>query len=341
MSLTSSFPLDSATLSLLAPPQLVSYRTQRTTGDRLTVSLSEFPLDDQATIVAVYQALGDLFIVLEATREDVAASRSATQSFIQRVGWHNLVKRTQFLGRSSGGQPISDQLGAVVHDLRGGSLTALAVNMQLLELGMLAPNDILRLFFLTRDHLKMMRNGIYDLDSARYQQDLRQRPHSVQLLVEKWSAASYRLQQQQHAAEVLVDCRFEGTVSERCIEFAALDRVLYNLINNAARFTANGLVYLAIFPLTDARDVRFVVYNQTSAEHRERLQERFGNDLSSLFQGGFTTGGTGLGMRICAEFVTDAYGVGTVERSLEDSYLGAQLRSDYFVTWFHWPVVPD
>lgn len=341
MSIPQLFPLDSATLSVLAPAQLVSYRTQRTTGDRLTVSLSEFPADDQATIVALYQALGDLFTVLDATREDVAASRSATQTFIQRVGWHNLVKRTQYLGRGSADQPITEQLSAVVHDLRGGSLTALAVNMQLLELGMLAPNDILRLFFLTRDHLKMMRNGIYDLDSARYQQDLQQRPHSVQLLVEKWSAASYRLQQHQHAAEVLVDCRFEGTVSERCIEFAALDRVLYNLINNAARFTANGLVYLAIFPLTNAHDVRFVVYNQTSAEHQQRLHERFGSDISSLFRGGFTTGGTGLGMRICAEFVTDAYGVGNVERCVEDGYLGVQLRNDYFVTWFHWPVVAD
>lgn len=341
MSTPLPFPLDAATLSVLAPSQMVSYRTQRTTGDRLSVSLSEFGPTDQATIVALYQALSDLFLVLEATREDVDASRSATQTFIQRVDWHSLVKRTQLLGRGTAEQAITDQLGAVIHDLRGGSLTALAVNMQLLELGMLAPNDILRLFFLTRDHLKMMRNGIYDLDTARYQHDLQQRPHSVQLLVEKWSSASYRLQQHQRAAEVLVDCRFQGTVSERCIEFAALDRVLYNLINNAARFAADGQVYLTIFALPDGHDVRFVIYNQASAEHQQRLRERFKDDLSSLFRGGFTTGGTGLGMRICAEFVTDAYGAGTVERSLAEGYLGAQLRDDYFVTWFHWPVAAD
>lgn len=339
MSMQTEFPLTPARLSALAPTQLVSHRTQRSTGTRLSVSLAEFSPDDQATILGLYRALSQLLTALEATREDVAASQAAMHGFTERAAWGELIKATQQLGRRPNAQPADDRLSAVIHDLRGGSLTALSVNIQLLELGLLAPNDTLRLFFLTRDHLKMMRNGIYDLDQDRYQRDLQQRPHSVQLLVEKWSAANHHLQQ--HTAEIIVDCQFDGIISERCIEFAALDRVLYNLINNAVRFAADGLVYLAIFPLAAAHDLRFVVYNLTTDEHQQRLRERFDGDLSQLFQGGFTTGGSGLGLRICAEFVTDAYGVGSSERSVAEGYLGAQLHDNYFVSWFHWPVVAD
>jgi signal transduction histidine kinase len=339
MNIQDQFPLTPALLSALAPTQIVSHRTQRSIGAPLSVSLAEFSPADQTIISELYRALSELFNVLEGVREDVGASRSGIRAFTQRVGWSALVKATQQLGRSALDQPLNQRRSAVIHDLRGGSLTALAINIQLLELGMLEANDVLRLFFLTRDHLKMMRNGIYDLDQPRYERDLQQRPHRVQLLVEKWSAASYRLQQQ--AAEIVVDCRFDGVVSERCIEFAALDRVLYNLINNAVRFTADGRVYLAIFPLEQSQNVRFVVYNQTTEEHRQRLHERFGDDLGQLFRGGFTTGGTGLGMRICAEFVTDAYGVGSVEHGLEQGYVGVQLREGYFVTWAHWPMVAD
>lgn len=331
-------PLAPATLSAIAPVQLVSHRTQRSTGTRLSVSLAEFNSADQATIGAIYQALTELLSTLEAAREDAAVSPEMIRMFTRRVSWGALIKAIQQLGHADD-QQMDQRLSAVMHDLRGGSLTALAVNMQLLELGMLAPNDSLRLFFLTRDHLKMMRNGIYDLDGARYQRDLQQRPHSIRLLVEKWSAASYRLQN--HVAEIVVDCRFDGIVSERCIEFAALDRVLYNLINNAVRFAANSRVYLSILPLETGQDVRFVVYNQATAEHQQRLHERFGDDLGQLFRGGFTTGGSGLGMRICAEFVMDAYGVGSVDRCVAEGYLGAQLREDHFIAWFHWPLVAD
>jgi len=59
-------------------------------------------------------------------------------------------------------------------------------------------------------------------------------------------------------------------------------------------------------------------------------------DRSALF-GGFTTGGTGLGLRIAADLVGRAYGV-PHEMLPYDEYVGAKLVGRTFVSWFHWPL---
>jgi len=68
---------------------------------------------------------------------------------------------------------------------------------------------------------------------------------------------------------------------------------------------------------------------------------RDGGNLRSLFQGGFTTGGTGQGMRICAHVVRHAYGLTDYDQALNVGYVGARLLTDYFVAWVHWPIVRD
>jgi len=60
-----------------------------------------------------------------------------------------------------------------------------------------------------------------------------------------------------------------------------------------------------------------------------------------LFAGGFTTGGSGLGMSICAQFVANAYGLQDTAQALDERYLGASRLDDCFVAWFHWPVAAD
>jgi len=133
---------------------------------------------------------------------------------------------------------------------------------------------------------------------------------------------------------------FDGNVSERCLEFAALDRVLYNPINNAARHTADGNVDLAIQPCEPdhPHNLRFIMANRLADAQRQVLQERFREHLGDLFRGGFSTGGAGLGMRICADFVCHAYGLATVDEGIAGDYFGARLLHAAFVNWFHWPV---
>ncbi|HEX5690820.1 MAG TPA: ATP-binding protein [Roseiflexaceae bacterium] len=174
--------------------------------------------------------------------------------------------------------------------------------------------------------------------ASRYLGDQSNRAHGVDLLLEKWHDAVYMLPNT--SARIVVDSRFAGVVCESCQEFAALDRVVYNLLNNAVRNTADATVQLAILPVEPElpRNLRFVVANRVTDTQRARLFERFGESLGELFRGGFTTGGGGLGMRICADFVCNAYGVASIEQALAAGYFGAQLHDSLFVNWFHWPV---
>ena len=87
----------------------------------------------------------------------------------------------------------------------------------------------------------------------------------------------------------------------------------------------------------DDTDLRFVVMNRVAPEHRERLEADLGEELSSVFAGGYTTGGHGLGLRICGDFVVHGYGLPSLHTALDDGYLGAKLVRDTFVAWFHWP----
>jgi hypothetical protein len=44
-------------------------------------------------------------------------------------------------------------------------------------------------------------------------------------------------------------------------------------------------------------------------------------------------------LRICAELVTDVYGLPNVAESAGGGYFGARALGDAFVAWFHWPIV--
>lgn len=334
-------PLNRPVLDGLAPQRLVSHRARRFLGDTVSTTIVDFVEEDREKLQSGYQALLRLLQTLERHKDSGIDGWIEVRRQLEQIGWNQVVKDMQLFGNATVDDHNTHRLEAVIHDIKGGSFVALVINVQLFEMGIAKPTELLRMFFLTRDHLKMMRNAVPDLDAALYQRDLMQRAHNVRLLVEKWGQAVHKLENA--AAQIVLDCDFQGNISERCIEFAALDRVLYNLINNAVRHTADSRVYLSIFPLTDEHEhnVRFVIYNQIRPEHQTLLQSQLGDDLHQLFKGGFTTGGSGLGMQICADFVADAYGVGSVQRCVEQGYIGARIVDSYFVTWFHWPVAAD
>ncbi len=61
-----------------------------------------------------------------------------------------------------------------------------------------------------------------------------------------------------------VDCRYEGTMSECCLESAAIDRIFYNLATNACRHAAGDHIDMAIFPIPEPPGdcLRFVLSNE-------------------------------------------------------------------------------
>jgi signal transduction histidine kinase len=147
-----------------------------------------------------------------------------------------------------------------------------------------------------------------------------------------------------HAAKtpvkVLFQSHYDGALCESCLEFSTLDRIIYNLMNNAAEHSDDGVVHFYLVPLPGDPpvDVRLVFRNQVNEEQQRQLREQFGDDPSEIFRGGFTTGGHGLGMRICADFCAQAYGLSDFQRAKDKGYFGAKWIGDQFTTWFHWPI---
>ncbi|GAB4207593.1 MAG: ATP-binding protein [Roseiflexaceae bacterium] len=333
-------PLNDQILFDLAPQGLATYRTGRYGGEGISVALADFTAADRSALQQVYAVLLDLRDMLDPRQG--GGTLEAARTLLQERGWPAILEEMRQLGADEEQDETRPRyMRAVLHDLRGGAFQALAIHLQLLDLGLAQPEDLTRVFLLTRDHLKIMRNCIPDLDAQRYDQDRRDRDHSVRLLIEKWDQNIYKVPGV--SASVEMDCRFEGSVSERCIEFSALDRVVYNLMNNAVRNTADETVYLVLLPLPaeTPKDLRFVVYNRVTPEQQRTLEQRYGDRLSDLFRGGFTTGGSGQGMNICANFVMNAYGLQTIDQALDGGYVGATYQEGYFVNWVHWPVVPD
>jgi signal transduction histidine kinase len=337
------FPLDHASLETLAPHQLQNYRDVRYTGDQMSFSLQDFAAADQQRITRLYRVLSELIPILQQQRDHPTEDTSALQEFIQHTNWLAFIADIRQLGTATYDQHYSDTLSQVVHDIKGGALTALSLYLQLVNMGEGEQDDVARMFFLTRDHLKIMRNAVRGIDPEREAWDHAHHDHKISLFVEKWDHVIHRTQDM--SAEVLLDCRFEGVISECCLEFSALDRVLYNLINNATRHTADRRVYISLFPLSNGsdepHDLRFVVYNSLREEQRHTLQDRYDDKLGELFRGGFTTGGSGVGLRICADFVNNAYGLREFDAGLQGHYFGARCIDDFFVNWVHWPIAAE
>ena len=63
-----------------------------------------------------------------------------------------------------------------------------------------------------------------------------------------------------------VDCRYEGALTECCLESAAVDRIFYNLANNASRHAVGDRLEMAIFPVSQRSRpdacLRFVLSNE-------------------------------------------------------------------------------
>lgn len=325
-------------LRTLAPLHLVSYHSRRYNGDGLSVSLNTFGRSDQHLLRDLYGYLSELYQLVQAHMDEPERCIAQLRRGLTRTQWRSLVARVRTLGEDVAEPAESERLSKVIHDLRGGAFQTLVVQFELLERGKTQRDSIERVGFLVRDHLKIMRNAVPDLDPEGYDRDRRDNLHSINLLIEKWHHA--RHEAGGRSAQVEVACYFAGNVSERCLEFAALDRVVYNLVNNAVRHTADDRVYLGILPIPPERhrDLRFVVANRITGEQQRLLTTRYGQSLGGLFEGGFTTGGAGLGMRICADFVLNAYGVRSVLQGVEGGYLGARLVEGYFIAWFHWPI---
>lgn len=332
--------ISAQTLYDLAPTAVPSYRSLRYDGGAMGAGLADFPPADRELLERMYAGLQATFAIL---RDDGAPADAAIARLrrLYEATWRELLPAVRTLGADLPPELTTPRLRQIIHDVKGGAFQALAMYLQLLSLDAAIPAQLHRMFFLARDQLKIMRNALPGIDPEGTARDEEQRLHAVELLVEKWDHAEHRLAGRVTTVEV--DCRYTGAIAERCLEFSALDRVIYNLVNNAATHSADGRVAFSILPLPtdDPHHLRLAVANAIAPEQRRAIEQRFPAGPGQLFHGGFTTGGSGLGLRICADFVCNAYGLRDVAQALDEGHLGAALLGGRFVAWVHWPIAAD
>ncbi|VTR91630.1 Uncharacterized protein OS=Crocosphaera watsonii WH 0005 GN=CWATWH0005_3458 PE=4 SV=1 [Gemmata massiliana] len=321
----------------LAPTALPSRRSERFDGAGYEVPLARFTSPDREILDHVYQGVNGLPLLWQRMRH--APEYIALEAYIRRVGGGALLAEASRLGEATLAAGATDPaIRKAVHDIRGGGLTVLLGTADLLDI---LPGDrglMRKCVDAARDHAKIMRNLLPDIDPEVRAADEATKAHGIDHFTSKWDGMATR--GPHGPVSVGVQCSFGGAISARCLETSSIDRVVYNYVNNAVRFAAGGAVTVWIFPLHDGL-TRWVVQNAIAAEQAAFLGERVG-DLGRLFAGGITRGGTGVGLANCAEIVADCFGLSSPAEAVKRGYLGAATEGSDYYTWFHWPAyAPD
>lgn len=322
--------------SLPGPSQLLRYREERYIGSDNGISLSTFTERDRELVLKLYtllkQSLNQVQHGIERTDPPGALRR------LKQLQWKETMESfSQHFGRELIPGVPREQARQIFHDMRGSALSVAAgrVDLAMLKGNESEVSDLYSIFYAIRDHLKILRNCVVDLDPERRERDIQRNNHSAALLREKWQEfASPDL-----TVEYISD--FDGDISSCCLEFSSLERVLYNMINNAAEHTADGKVRFFVTTIGSGslRNAKFAVANRVRPEELRRLEDRFQGKYAALFDGGFTIGGTGVGLSVVAQIVANGYGLEHPGDAAAQGYVGATIDEGEFLVWAHWPVV--
>ena len=322
----------------LAPLTLRNHLRLRYAGDDMCLPMSAFAPADQQRIRDLYQFLGGLFDLFStgAQCDEITLRRIAEYASEETI--RAVVEEARLLGTEIAEGNLPELYAATVHDLRGGGLSLLLGRLQFAHHVGWTPETGRVIYYLARDQRKIFRNALLGLDDPERAIDLSPRLHSAGLIVEKWE--DMLLVSGDRQLHLAIQAEFMGPVAACCTEFGALDRILYNLINNACRHTAESTIRLYIFPIPQEKpeNLRFVLINRLHPADRERLA---GRNLEELFRPGVSTTDSGLGLTVVTDFVGSAFGVLPRPRTTEGGYVGAKIIEEDFVAWFHWPIARE
>ena len=352
LSLANRRPALSESLLSLAPLHLPNYRTMRYAGDDLCVALESLAEPDQRLLRHLYQGLTDLLYLFinEATGDD-EKWRDVTL-WTQRNNLDTVIDEVRALGLASYEQSPSELLAKSMHDVRGGALSPLLGRLQILDRLPKNEAQLQTLFVLVRDHLKIMRNAIVGLDEERRNADRKPKVHAMKLMLEKWHQSVVGPMWRERSIQMEIDSRYDGPLTECCLESAAIDRIFYNLSVNACRYALGERLEMVVFPLDGEADdggcLRFVLSNEVSEEEAANLRrlaaagadsvdKGAGQSLLPLFEPTVSSTGSGFGLTVVADFVGSAFGLQSRTEALRERYVGAVLDGNVFRAWFHWP----
>lgn len=321
------------TIRGLAAENLKNYRTSRYDGTGFDLDLGRLEPADRDILARIYEAVQTLALLWP--QGAVRLDHRAAEEYIRGVADDRLMTDARRLGAATRAAGRED--GAVrkaIHDVRGGGLSVFLGTADLLDL--LPGNEILvrKCFEAARDHAKIMRNIFPDIDPPNREVDTATRPHAIDHFVTKWDGMEVK--QGEGAVTVAVRCAYRGSISARCLETSSIDRVVYNYVNNAVRFSADGRVTLWIVPV-GAGLTRWVVENRITPDQAAFLAAAAGSGLNRLYAGGITRGGSGVGLTNCADIIADCFGLESPADAVSHGYLGATSDGSSYYAWFHWP----
>lgn len=327
-------------LLALAPLDLPNFRTVRYAGDDVCIAVASLAERDQTLVRRLYDHLTELLYVITDKSIDDPQRWEGIENWLRRHELDLLVDEVRELGEASHARHPDDELAKAMHDIRGGALSALIGRLALRTFSPRDEAHLKVLFVLVRDHLKIMRSAMVGLDEARRKSDRKRRLHSMSLMIEKWHQSIVGPKWQERPIRMYVDCRYEGGLTECCLESAAIDRIFYNVANNACRHVQGDCLDLAVFPIPEpASDcLRFVLSNPVNASDADYLRSLMteGGDLFALFEPQVSSTGSGFGLTVVADFVAGAFGLTDRSEALRNGYVGAVLDGDTFRVWFHW-----
>jgi K+-sensing histidine kinase KdpD len=318
------------------PPGFRNMRSQRYRGEDFDIALASLSDVDQAHVRVVYELAKTLHNRWVAMRD--APDWDALRQLVATVLRAPFVDAAKAMGHDTMAtchdEATRQALGKVLHDLRGGALTPLQLYARMAEWDT-DPLHLRSAAFLARDQAKIMRNILPDLDPAVRRADEAEKPHFMHTVVETWDGFQFE-RGDQTPGHVRVACGYQGLLASCCLEASAVDRIVYNYVNNAMRFTTGDTIHLDIAPVGE-HAVRWVVANPIAPDQGAWLRQNTKGDLGNLFRGGLTRGGTGVGLSNCADFVAAAFGLPDIDIALDGKYLGAAVEGDWYLAWAHWP----
>ena len=340
----------------LAPSRLRNYRHPRYLGDGLCVEMDELVPRDQELLRELYKKLSALLFTIADINTDDDAKWKEVEGWSERYDLDAFITEVREIGLATHEHHASEAVAKAMHDIRGGALSSLVGRLQMLGVLPRNPKNLNVLFVQTRDHLKIMRNVLVGLDEPRRNADRSPKAHAMQLMLDKWQESLVGPNWRQRLIGLHIDCRYEGPLTECCLESAAIDRIFYNLTNNAARHAADEHLDMVIFPLPEPLGdecLRFVLSNQVSEEDADRLRGQSrspladsadlgtGRSLFDLFEPEVSSTGSGFGLTVVADFVAGAFGLKDRTEALRQRYVGAILDGRTFRVWFHWPMAHE
>lgn len=311
--------------------QIVSHRSDRFAGESQTGAVHELVPECVEGLRWMYdwlRAVGDR--ATSGVRK--AAGADDFGPLLTADAVDRLIEASQAL------RPVdaSTRMTWILHDLRGGAL----IHIIALAEALLADSDANAresLALLARDHAKVMRHSLVGLDEDRRRLDAEHRLHGTANLEPR--LALIELHNPEGAVRVDFAASWHGDFAVNCLEFTTVLKQLYNLLDNAARHTADRriLVRASSWPAVDPSSVRFVVANALRAADRDALTL---DALGGLWRG-YSTTGSGMGLAASASLVAEAFGLEKADRAVDLGYVGSRVTESGYLAWLHWPIVSE